>query len=395
MKILTFIDHYLPGHKAGGPVRSISSMVDALPASLEFLIVTRDRDLQDGEPYPDVSVGCWNAVGRAKVLYLAPAEVTIRRLVEVAKEEKPDVVYLNGLFSRMSLRFLLARRLGWVPVPPVVLAPRGELAPGALRLKGLKKRIFIAVARLTGVLSGITWHASTEFESQEIRDVLGKKTVVSVARNLVAASDGAGLTLARQQTPRPLKRPGIVRFVFVSRISPKKNLMFALRLLSRVRGDVAFDIYGPAEDRDYWASCRALMSELPPNATASYKGAVPPERVGDAFRGAHFFVFPTFGENFGHVIYESLAAGCPVVLSDRTPWAAVRAGGAGWTIPLGDEHAWLATLQSCVDMSSSDYQRMVEAAPKAAASFADKEASVGQNVELFMAASRVNSARVG
>lgn len=32
------------------------------------------------------------------------------------------------------------------------------------------------------------------------------------------------------------------------------------------------------------------------------------------------FVFPTLGENFGHVVIESLSAGTPVFMSNTTPW---------------------------------------------------------------------------
>ncbi len=48
--ILAFIGHYLPGYKAGGPIRTLENMVDALGDEFEFRIVTSDRDLGDGDP---------------------------------------------------------------------------------------------------------------------------------------------------------------------------------------------------------------------------------------------------------------------------------------------------------------------------------------------------------
>ncbi len=50
--------------------------------------------------------------------------------------------------------------------------------------------------------------------------------------------------------------------------------------------------------------------------------------------GHDLFFLPTLGENFGHVIYEALSAGLPVLLSDQTPWGQVNAQGAGWCFPL-------------------------------------------------------------
>ena len=43
-QILCFVDYYLPGYKAGGPLRTIINMVSQLGGEFEFLIVTRDRD---------------------------------------------------------------------------------------------------------------------------------------------------------------------------------------------------------------------------------------------------------------------------------------------------------------------------------------------------------------
>ena len=46
--ILSFAGHYLPGYKAGGPIRSIANMVDQLGDEFDFRIVAGDRDLGSG-----------------------------------------------------------------------------------------------------------------------------------------------------------------------------------------------------------------------------------------------------------------------------------------------------------------------------------------------------------
>ena len=110
LKILVFIDWYLPGFKAGGPIRSIANLVARLPH--DFSIVTSDRDHMADAPYPNVPTGTWvNGAGRERVMYL-PAEdqkpATYRRLM---KELDYDVIYVNSLFSpRFALMPLLAAR---------------------------------------------------------------------------------------------------------------------------------------------------------------------------------------------------------------------------------------------------------------------------------------------
>src|SRR4051812_11201747 len=42
--ILTFSRFYLPGFRAGGPIRSISRLVECLGDEFQFRIVTADRD---------------------------------------------------------------------------------------------------------------------------------------------------------------------------------------------------------------------------------------------------------------------------------------------------------------------------------------------------------------
>jgi len=156
----------------------------------------------------------------------------------------------------------------------------------------------------------------------------------------------------REETIAPLKYPGTVRFVFVSRISPKKNLDGALRMLANCAGDITLEIYGPEDDAGYAAKCRLAV---PPNIKVEWRGALPYERISEAFDTAHFLLFPTHGENFGHVIFEALACGRPVLLSDQTPWQEVEDYGVGWCTPLSDTERWTAILQKCVDMKTLDF----------------------------------------
>jgi hypothetical protein len=50
-RLLIFSDYYLPGFKAGGPIRSISNLCDSLKDEYEVYVVTRDRDLGSNEVY--------------------------------------------------------------------------------------------------------------------------------------------------------------------------------------------------------------------------------------------------------------------------------------------------------------------------------------------------------
>jgi glycosyltransferase involved in cell wall biosynthesis len=77
-----------------------------------------------------------------------------------------------------------------------------------------------------------------------------------------------------------------------------------------------------------------------------------------AFSKADLFLFPTLGENFGYVIAEALQAGCPVLISDRTPWQGLEARGAGWVVPLEDEDRFVEILQRCADLDGEGLDRL-------------------------------------
>jgi len=63
--ILTFINNYLPGYKAGGMLRSLVNTVEYLQNDVEFRIVTKDRDLGDSKPYNGVLIQHWQQIGNA------------------------------------------------------------------------------------------------------------------------------------------------------------------------------------------------------------------------------------------------------------------------------------------------------------------------------------------
>src|SRR5690606_2741866 len=134
------------------------------------------------------------------------------------------------------------------------------------------------------------------------------------------------------QSVRVGKVPGHARFIFLSRINPIKNLLFALELLRELQGNVELDVAGPPQGV-YWQQCRELINTMPPNVTVNYRGSVPHEQVPETLAAAHFFLLPTLNENFGHAIFEAFAVGLPVIISDQTPWQALQEKGIGWDIP--------------------------------------------------------------
>lgn len=358
---MIFCDFYLPGFKSGGGMWTVVNLVDRFCDQYDFFIVTRNYDSKgDKKPFTTVETNEWNTVGNARVFYFAKGGLSLAKTVELVNQVKPDVFFLNSAFGMPVLKFLSARRKRLVGETPVILAPCGDLAKGALSVKPLKKKVFLKYSEFIGLYRGLIWKASFESEKEEIQEVMGPDAEVMVAPDLVPRS----IIPDYSQDWKPKKEKGSVKFVFISRLVRKKNISYFLERLLDIRdGDVALDIIGPLEDQTYWKQCQDIISRLPANISVNVTGAYPQQR--DALRRvceSHFFAMPTLNENFGYVFIEGLAAGCPLLISDRTVWTDLDEKGVGWRIPLEEPERYIEQIQRCIDMEDAEYRTMSQAA---------------------------------
>jgi glycosyltransferase involved in cell wall biosynthesis len=302
----------------------VSHIIDNAPTNLDLLLVTRDRDVGALEPYPELS-GRWIPRGRAAVFYLDTRSVVQwLRLTRELRRKPITLIYVNSLwdpcFSLVPLLFSVLRIL---PVQRVLLAPRGELSLGALSLKARKKRCFLRAWLAVLSHMELTWHASSEIEAADIR-------AVSPSANVTISINGTVAPLTAAETSRLSHAPP--RFVYIGRICAKKNLHVAIDALAAVPAPATFDIYGPLGDMKYWSACQRKVAALPDHISVTYRGELAPNQVVPTFGLYDAFIFPTLGENFGHVIAESLASSCPVICSDQTPWTPVLEAGGGQVV---------------------------------------------------------------
>ena len=384
MKVLVFVKYFMPAFKGGGPLKTLKGMSDYLGDDVELSIITQDRDYQDTEPFPDLPMRCWVKHGPTQVCYTD--RVSRSALQDVLSTEAWDVLYLQSLFDpRFTLKPLLWWKLGLLKAKKVVVATRGECSTGAVQIKDTKKRWFLRVARWLGLYKGVYWQASSEREKADIlRELPGiaDEDRLFIASDLPPKPSAADLANSSEHTSERER----LRIVFLSRITAMKNLEFALEALSGLLFPAEFNIYGPIDrDQAYWESLVQQMNDLPPHIEATYHGSVSPERVPATFAEHDVFLLPTRGENFGHVVFESLQAGCPVLLSDQTRWQDLGEQGVGWVYPLDDVGPFRQALTQL--NSASDEDRIDQR--KACRDYAERFISGGdvvkQNREMFEA----------
>ena len=352
--ILVFVRYYLPGYRAGGPVRSLSNLVRALESEYDFRVVCFDRDHGSDHPYPNLVPGQWQRQGDAMIRYAAPHELGFTFCRNMLLDAKPDMIYLNSLFDRaFSMQPLLA--LGRGCRTPILLTPRGELSAGALGLKVWRKRFFLSAVRAVGLYDNVHWHACSKPEAEQIQRFFSpEKHQIFLASNLPEAEQNS---IHRHTT----KQPGKLRIVLAARIAPMKNTLAAIRLASKLSGDIELDLWGPLEDREYWEACQQQISLSPSSLKIRYRGEVEHERLYALLHEYDVMLLPTLGENFGHGIIEALDAGLPVVISDRTPWRSLEQAGVGADLSLKDEAAFIRALARYQSMDESDMAKVREA----------------------------------
>ncbi|MFR2067120.1 glycosyltransferase family 4 protein [Clostridium sp.] len=345
--ILIIMGRYLPGYKDGGPVRSVKNLVDYLGKEYNFKILTCDRDHGDERMYPNIKVNDWNEVGNANVYYVPPKGFKMSLIKELAN--KCDLVYCCGCFNDYAINTLLLKRLNMIKVP-VIVAAMGLFSPMEFRLKYEKKKLFTTLFNLTGMFKKIYWSATSDMEIDEIKQQVWTSDNFFIAEDLPRKVDKTQIVKEKES--------GKLKVVWISRIAPKKNLKQAIQILHKVKGDIEFTIYGPKHVIEYWEECEEELNKLPSNVKWCWRGNVESENVVKTLKEHHVFLFPTLGENYGHVIQEALSAGCPVILSDQTPWKDLEENQVGFICRLGEEEKFIEAINSYVYLDKEKFKKV-------------------------------------
>lgn len=354
-RILIFSEYYLPGYKSGGGMRTIVNIVSQLNEKFDFFIVTKDCDgRSDKTPYPDIEYDKWNDIEGAKVYYLKEKEIRFNKIVELVKDVQPDILYSNSYFSSFGRYLLILNRLKKFNEIPYIISPCGELSKDTIQIGKAKKNIYLNLAKLLSLHSNILWKASSEVEKNQMEQILGSGKQIFVAPDMVPKTFSDKLA----EIIKPEKRIGEAKMVFLSRINRKKNFNYILENISEVKGKLEIDLIGPVDDHEYWSECQILIKKLPQNIIVNVLGSIPHSEVLKTLENYHYFLLPTQHENFGHIFLEALSAGCPLIISDRTPWLNLEKQKVGWSIPLENPSEWQKIIQKCIDMDQNTYKKL-------------------------------------
>jgi glycosyltransferase involved in cell wall biosynthesis len=321
MRVLHVVPTYIPAYRYGGPIYSVHGLCRALVnCGVETEVFTTNVD---GPNDSDVPLDRPVDLGGVGVSYFPSRR--LRRIywsprMNLALRERVaefDVVHLHSVFLWPTLaagRWALRRGI------PYVVAPRGMLVHELFRRRGgLRKRLWVAAFERKTLECSAAVHVTSTLEEEELRafSFRGIRTAV-IPNGVDEASDPVVDPAARDAST----------LLFLSRINWKKGLDRLLEALARLDG-VRLMVAGNDEE-GYWPKMEQLMVRLGLDGRVQYLGAVHGERKRDLLRSATALVLPSYSENFGNVVLEAMAQGCPVVVTPEVGLAAdVERWGAG------------------------------------------------------------------
>ena len=376
--VLILIDWFLPGYKAGGPIRSTINLIRALKHHYDFSIITKNHDHKDKTPYENVESNKWTEFEEGvKVYYYDPHQLTYSHLLTQVRKIDFQFLHLNTMYSLpftiWPLMMIFRRQLSLRPI----LAPRGNLSPGSLAEKALKKRVYLTLFKWLGLHKNVIFHAASEHEVADIQNEFGQQMSIRYAPNMPEQVQFAW-------NP-PSKAKLSCKMYYAARISPEKKLDFFLEQLVIVpkNAKLEFDIYGPIENPEYWQKCQDIMAHLPEGVKVRYIREFRHNELAELMAPYHFGVLTSSGENFGHSIFEGFLGGKPMLISDRTPWKNLAAQKIGWDIPLERPDLFEKTIMECLDMDNNTYQKWSEAAWKFAQEYKESPELIDKSISLF------------
>lgn len=368
-------------------MRSVLAFADSFSSSMTIRVFSLNRDihskgrLENVVPDELVPVRKWHSYHCSNDLsgYV--------QLLRLAVCGRPDYLYLNSFFdvSFSIVPFLICKLLS--NRTKIVLAPRGEFSALALKIKSYRKFSFMILARWFNLYENVVWQASTKLEKEQIIDAkMAQSQSITIAGDLFDLPTGR--TFDKVFFRKKIKSnmdSGTINLCYLSRIAPIKNLEFCIDVLKDVKARVNFNIYGTIEDAQYYSGVLRKIVKLPKNINVCYHGPISREQLETTLNKNCLFFLPTFGENFGHAIFEAFCFGLPVLTSTNTPWRGLEAQGCGWDIPLPSRDEYVSVIERFARLSIKERVEMAHCATIYSKKAYPLKVAYEQNRRLFWA----------
>ncbi len=239
------------------------------------------------------------------------------QLIKHLKRElrESDLVHVLGLYRfPQSYACWYSRRIKI----PYILSPHGSLDPVLFDKKERKlmRRLYQFMFEIKNIKKSKKIHftANDELEFANFLDLKEKSVVIpnGIETNDFKKLPNKGVFLDTYEI-----KENSFKILFLGRVVWKKGLdilLSSLPLIIKKIPNVLLIIAGP-DNEGYKKTLKDIINSLNIDGHIKFVGMLDREKVKQAYVDADIFVLPSYSENYGITIIESLVCGCPVIIS--------------------------------------------------------------------------------
>jgi glycosyltransferase involved in cell wall biosynthesis len=307
LKILQINASYKPAYIYGGPTMSVSKLSEQLVKAgcnvdvftttangpTELNVITTQPVLVNGVP-----VTYFKRITKDHS-HFSPA--LLSALWKSAKNY--DVIHVHAWWNLVSVFSCLIAYLRNVNV---LVSPRGTLSAYSFTNKSaLSKKILQSVLGIH-LLKRSHIHTTSTAENDAVLTVVKPLSIHTIS-NFVKLSD--------KKNPYAHEDKSVFKLLFFSRIEHKKGLDILINALPHLNIPYALSIAGDG-DADYIDHLKKLAEENNVSGKINWLGFQNEDKF-DLLNEHDLMVLPSYDENFGNVVIESLSVGTPVLISEN------------------------------------------------------------------------------
>jgi glycosyltransferase involved in cell wall biosynthesis len=344
LRILHVVPTYYPAIRYGGPIRSVHGLAAALArrghdVHVYTTSVDGPDDLDVPSDHPVLLDGVavhYFGVPALRRLYWAPALAKrLRRVIAGF-----DVVHLHSVFLWPTWA---AARIAASAGVPYIMTPRGMLIRSLIRRKSRwVKSAWINLIERRSLARAAAVHVTAQLEADELRSFGFKTPRIDGIPNGVEWPSAPPALAAGPFSGLP-SRYGL----FLSRITWKKGLDRLIMAWQWVP-DLPLVIAGNDEEQ-YLPKLQALAQELAIAHRIHFVGPASDTDKWALYAAAEVFVLPSYSENFGNVVAEAMAMGCPVIVTPEVGIAALVAQAGAGIVSSGEPAQLAAAITALLD----------------------------------------------
>lgn len=253
-------------------------------------------------------------------------------LFKIISKKKVSFVFINGtvtwitIFSQLFCFFFRVK---------YVVSTRGALEPWRINYKKIKKQQYYNLIVLPLLRKSTAVHVTGALEQLYVSKFVQNRIILS--------PNGS-----EKFVYLPNANVGVIKCLFLSRISPEKGLDILDLIIDKISCgflNIELSIVGPGAQNRFSSKH---------NNIKILDGVYGDEKI-ELFKNSDFFLLPSYSENFGNVVLESLCYGRPVLTTFATPWEQIN-GKYGWIVQPNKD----AVLQELFKLSNLDRNSFID-----------------------------------